>query len=303
MTALRLACGVTGRPKVIKFAGNYHGHGDALLAAAGSGVATLGLSGSAGVTDGRGRPDRSWRRTTSCRRARRRRGLRHRRAGGRQHGPGRTGAGASSRGCGRPATAPGALLVFDEVITGFRLGLGGAGARTASTPDLHVLRQGHRRRAAHRRLRRSSRRRDGRRSPRSGPCTRPARCPGTRSPRPPGLPRSTCSTTTSTPSLAAGQRGWPTGSARRSSSGRADHGARSSARWSGLHFSATRRSTTTRPRTTDEKAYARFFHALLDEGVALAPGAYEVAFPGLAHDDSILDEVTAAATRAAATMT
>ena len=51
MTALRLARGVTGRPKVLKFAGNYHGHGDALLAAGGSGVATLGLSGSAGVTE------------------------------------------------------------------------------------------------------------------------------------------------------------------------------------------------------------------------------------------------------------
>ena len=51
MTALRLARGFTGRPKVLKFAGNYHGHGDALLAAGGSGVATLGLSGSAGVTD------------------------------------------------------------------------------------------------------------------------------------------------------------------------------------------------------------------------------------------------------------
>ena len=49
MTAIRVARGFTGRPKVVKFAGNYHGHGDALLAAGGSGVATLGLPGSAGV--------------------------------------------------------------------------------------------------------------------------------------------------------------------------------------------------------------------------------------------------------------
>lgn len=51
MTAVRLARGVTGRPLVVKFAGCYHGHVDALLAAAGSGVATLGLPGSAGVTE------------------------------------------------------------------------------------------------------------------------------------------------------------------------------------------------------------------------------------------------------------
>ena len=50
MTAIRLARGVTGRDKIIKFAGCYHGHVDALLSEAGSGVATLALPGSAGVT-------------------------------------------------------------------------------------------------------------------------------------------------------------------------------------------------------------------------------------------------------------
>lgn len=49
MTAIRLARGVTGRDLVIKFAGHYHGHSDGLLAEAGSGVATQGLPGSAGV--------------------------------------------------------------------------------------------------------------------------------------------------------------------------------------------------------------------------------------------------------------
>lgn len=51
MTAIRLARGFTGRPLVVKFAGCYHGHMDALLAEAGSGVATLALPGSAGVTE------------------------------------------------------------------------------------------------------------------------------------------------------------------------------------------------------------------------------------------------------------
>lgn len=50
MTAIRIARGATGRPLVIKFAGHYHGHSDGLLAAAGSGLATLALPGSAGVT-------------------------------------------------------------------------------------------------------------------------------------------------------------------------------------------------------------------------------------------------------------
>jgi glutamate-1-semialdehyde 2,1-aminomutase len=51
--------------------------------------------------------------------------------------------------------------------------------------------------------------------------------------------------------------------------------------------------------TTDEALYARLFHALLDEGVAIAPGAYEVMFPGLAHDDEVLTTVAEAAGRAA----
>jgi glutamate-1-semialdehyde 2,1-aminomutase len=52
MSVLRLARGVTGRNKIIKFAGCYHGHVDALLAAAGSGVATLSIPGTPGVTEG-----------------------------------------------------------------------------------------------------------------------------------------------------------------------------------------------------------------------------------------------------------
>jgi glutamate-1-semialdehyde 2,1-aminomutase len=50
MSAIRLARGITGRPVVVKFAGHYHGHVDALLVAAGSGVATFGLPSSPGVT-------------------------------------------------------------------------------------------------------------------------------------------------------------------------------------------------------------------------------------------------------------
>src|SRR5699024_12449933 len=52
MSALRLARGYTGRDLILKFAGNYHGHGDSLLIKAGSGVATLGLPDSPGVPTG-----------------------------------------------------------------------------------------------------------------------------------------------------------------------------------------------------------------------------------------------------------
>jgi glutamate-1-semialdehyde 2,1-aminomutase len=53
-------------------------------------------------------------------------------------------------------------------------------------------------------------------------------------------------------------------------------------------------------RRTDEAAYAKLFHALLDRGVALAPGAYEVMFPGLAHTDDVLGDVGAAVSEAVA---
>ena len=140
---------------IVMFAGCYHGHSDGLLAGGGSGVATLGLPASAGVPAGGG-GRHAGRALQRGARRRRRRGLRHRRAGRRQHGPGPARARASSSGCGRRATAAGALLIFDEVITGFRLAPGGAavGLRGAARPV--VLRQGHRRRPAAGRLRRAA---------------------------------------------------------------------------------------------------------------------------------------------------
>jgi glutamate-1-semialdehyde 2,1-aminomutase len=50
---------------------------------------------------------------------------------------------------------------------------------------------------------------------------------------------------------------------------------------------------------TDEAAYSRFFQAMLAEGVAMAPGAYEAIFVGLGHTDDVLDAIVAAAHRAA----
>ena len=119
----------------MKFDGCYHGHSDGLLAGGGSGVATLGLPGSAGVPAG-AVADTVVAPYNEVPDARRRGGLRDRRAGRGQHGPGRAGRRVSWRACGPPATPSGRCLIFDEVITGFRLGPGGASACFGVTPDL-----------------------------------------------------------------------------------------------------------------------------------------------------------------------
>ena len=146
MSALRLARAYTGRAKIIKFAGCYHGHADALLVQAGSGVATLGLPDSPGVHARRHRRHARRRRTTTWPRSSAlfdassptsRRD--HRRAGRRQHGPGAARSPASWPACARLTAAHGALLIFDEVMTGFRVAHGGAQARYGVTPDLTCL--------------------------------------------------------------------------------------------------------------------------------------------------------------------
>lgn len=144
MTAVRLARGVTGRDKIVKFDGCYHGHSDALLVQAGSGVATLGIPGSPGVTEAAAADTVS---------------VPYNDLAALESVVDELGDElaaifiepvAANMGLVLPhdgfldsvrqlADRCGALLVFDEVITGFRLGAGGGQERFGVNADLVML--------------------------------------------------------------------------------------------------------------------------------------------------------------------
>ena len=301
MSAVRLARGVTGRPKVVKFAGCYHGHSDSLLAAGGSGVADQGLSGSAGVTTGAVAdtvvapynvvPDLDEQTSVVV-----------------------VEPVAANMGLVPPAPGfleglraacdrVGALLLFDEVITGFRLAPGGAAEYLGVQPDLWCFGKviggglpvgafgGRREHMEH-----------------LAPLG-PVYQAGTLA----GNPLATAAGLAVLAKLDA--------TAHRMLEGRAAELETMLARviaeaglpaqvprvgpLLGLHF-------TDRPVTdydgakagADNGLYRRFFRAMLDRGVAFAPGPYEAAFPSLAHtwDDveRTVDLASAAAAEVAA---
>ena len=144
MSALRLARAYTGRDKIVKFEGGYHGHADALLVSAGSGAAAHGVPTSAGVTASFARDTlvADYNDAESVRA--------HFRAA-----PGEIAAVivepvAANMGVVPPApgfleklrdltSREGALLIFDEVVTGYRVGYGGAQRLYGVTPDVTIL--------------------------------------------------------------------------------------------------------------------------------------------------------------------
>jgi glutamate-1-semialdehyde 2,1-aminomutase len=144
MSAIRLARAATRRDRVLKFAGCYHGHVDALLASAGSGVATLGIPSTPGVPTGVAADTIVVRFNDVDAVA----------AAVASYGEGLAAIVvepvAGNMGVVPPepgfldalralCDASGALLVFDEVITGFRVGRGGAQERFGVAPDLTIL--------------------------------------------------------------------------------------------------------------------------------------------------------------------
>ncbi len=142
MSAVRLARAATGREKILKFAGCYHGHADGLLAKAGSGVATFGLPDSAGVTEGTTRDTLTAQYSdlaaveaiaTQVPLAAI---IVEPYAGNMGCVPPAPGFLAGLR---RICDTTGALLIFDEVITGFRLARGGAQALVGLRPDITCL--------------------------------------------------------------------------------------------------------------------------------------------------------------------
>jgi glutamate-1-semialdehyde 2,1-aminomutase len=144
MSAIRLARAATGRKKILKFDGCYHGHADALLVGAGSGVATLGIPGSPGV------PEEFVRLTVVAPYN----DVAALEAAFRAHGPELACVivepVAGNMGCVPPVRGflealrelcdrHGVLLIFDEVMTGFRVAFGGAQALYEIRPDLTCL--------------------------------------------------------------------------------------------------------------------------------------------------------------------
>ena len=142
ISAIRLARAATGRQAILKFAGAYHGHGDGLLAEAGSGLATQGIPASPGVPEAVTADTVvvPWNDPEAVVRATEERELAAILA---EPFPANMGVVPSNDGflelLRERADATGALLIFDEVITGFRVASGGAQELTGVLPDLTIL--------------------------------------------------------------------------------------------------------------------------------------------------------------------
>jgi glutamate-1-semialdehyde 2,1-aminomutase len=302
MSAVRLARGATGRAKLLKFVGHYHGHSDALLVAAGSGVATLGIPGSPGVTAGAAQdtvlvPWNDREAVTAAVDA---------------HGPDLAailcepipanmnlvppddGFLAFLRG---EADRSGAVLVFDEVITGFRVARGGAQALTGVSPDITVLGKvvgggfplaafgGRAELMDHLAP-------DG-----------PVYQAGTLSGNPVAVAAGLAQLELLTDDVYECLEGVTAQLADAFAAAFAAAGVVAQvtrvATLAGVLFADRTPHRYEDVAAADHDAYARFFHAMLDRGVYLAPSGYEVLFTSLALEAPAVATITAAAQEAA----
>lgn len=303
MSALRLARAVTGRPGVVKFSGGYHGHADAFLVEAGSGALTHGHPSSPGVPEAAARHTHvgPYNDLDAVR------GLFSER--GSEIAAVIVEPVAANMGLVPPAQgfleglrdvtrAHGALLIFDEVITGFRLAWGGAQTVFGVRPDLTCLGKvigGGLPVGAYAGPREWMERvspagdvyQAGTLS--GNPLAMAAGFATLEIMRRPGAYErleQAAAGLQEVLSRAAGESGLRDVHAVR-------HGT-----LAGLFFSERPPATYAEVLRTDRDRYAAFFHAMLDEGVYLPPSPYEVLFTSLAHDEEVLARTERAARQA-----
>ncbi|HET7397265.1 MAG TPA: glutamate-1-semialdehyde 2,1-aminomutase [Intrasporangium sp.] len=310
MSAMRLARGFTGRSAVVKFAGCYHGHVDALLASAGSGVATFALPDSAGV------PASSAAETivlpyndlAAVEAAFAARGDEIA-AVITEAAPGNMGVvppePGFTEGLRRITRAAGALLISDEVMTGFRCSRAGfyglEGPYAAGPADLFTFGKvmgGGFPAAAF----------GGRADVMSllapiGPVYQAGTLSGNPVATAAGLATLQACTDEVYARLGVVARAVADGVAQALTRASVPH----TVQWAGSMFSVFFRDDAVRDyddaKAQDTAAFRRFFHSMLDQGVHLPPSAFEAWFVSAAHDDAAVDHVLAAlpaAARAAA---
>lgn len=296
-TVVRLARGLTGRKKIVIFDGNFHGATDALLAAGGSGVATLGLPGTAGV------PEEAVANTIVAP---------YNVVPAIDESVAAVIVEPVAANMGVVAPSPGfleglraacdrvgALLVFDEVITGFRLGAGGAQGRFSVSPDLtcfgKVIGGGLPIGAV-----------GGRREIMEtlSPLGKVFHA-GTLAGNPMATAAGLAALSELTPDayVEIERRATRLETILHECLGSAVTVTRVGT-LVGVHLGSAldgRRPTNfPEAKTTDESGYARLFQAALANGVAMAPGAYEALFVGLGHDDAVMDDLARRLATAAA---
>ena len=302
LSAIRLARGATGRSRIVKFEGCYHGHGDSFLVKAGSGMLTLGVPTSPGVPAGLSEltltlPYNDFEAATAlfAEQGADIAGLIIEPVVGNANCiPPRDGYLQHLRAL---CTQYGTVLIFDEVMTGFRVALGGAQAHYGITPDLTTFGKiigGGMPVGAY----------GGRRELMSqiapaGPIYQAGTLSGNPVAMAAGLamlelvqePGFHDRLSAASARLCAGLE------AAAAEAGVAVTTNQVGAMF-GLFFTDQKVETYAQATACDTPAFNRFFHAMLDRGVFLAPSAYEAGFLSSAHDDSIIDATIEAAREA-----